>query len=83
MITVCLSLRMHIIYLHYDMNWQLGFDLTWILLRFWFSCKMHLQGWVVVLLVATNEFDNIVALHCLFALLVLVDVAVHCSVLLG
>ena len=37
----------------------------------------------MVLLVATNEFDSIVALHCLFALLFSVDVAVHCSVLLG
>lgn len=37
----------------------------------------------MVLLVATNEFDNIVALHCLFALLVSVDVAVHFGVLLG
>lgn len=44
---------------------------------------MHLQGRAVVLLVATNEFNNIVALHCLFALLVSVDVAVHCGVLLG
>lgn len=37
----------------------------------------------MVMLVATNEFDNVVAFHCLFALLVSVDVAVHCGVLLG
>lgn len=44
---------------------------------------MHVQGRAVAMLVATNEFDNVVALHCLFALLVSVDVAVHCGVLLG